>query len=61
MVDALHRIEEDPEQAGLDITPLKGELAGFRLRIGSWRATFSFEGEALVVTNIDVRGSVYQP
>ena len=33
---------------------------GFRLRIGKYRVLFGIKGDAIVVTDIDLRGKIYK-
>lgn len=58
---AFEQLAQNPEGAELDIKPLAGR-AGFRLRIGQWRALYRVEDHRLYieVIRIGARGDVYK-
>jgi len=58
---AFESLAADPERNDLDIKPMVGR-AGYRLRVGRWRALFRIEEDRMVVVILDVgpRGDVYK-
>lgn len=69
ILEALDKLEENPDREDLDIKPLTG-TEGFRLRIGDWRILFDREAlkpedreeeqEVITVQVIRPRGEVYK-
>ena len=69
IIEALDKLEENPDRDDLDIKPLTG-TEGFRLRVGDWRILFDretvqrqdqeAEQEVITVQVIRPRGEVYK-
>jgi len=54
---ALNALGKEPPEG--DIVPMEGEVATFRLRVGSYRAIFRYKDNCILVTHLDPRGQVY--
>ena len=54
-------LTENPSRRDLDIKPLQ-DRAGYRLRIGQWRAVYRIERERLIILVLDLgsRGDIYK-
>jgi mRNA interferase RelE/StbE len=61
ILDKLSELAQDPHAPDNNVKPLKG-VNGYRLRIGDWRAIYTVQDDALIVTVIRTgpRGSVYE-
>ena len=61
IIDKLHDLAEDPDNADLDITVLKGRI-GFRLRVGKYRVVYTRHDDILIIEIVRVgsRGDVYK-
>lgn len=60
IMDALEEMEIDPLSG--DVTPLRGNLDGWRRRVGRWRILFRLDQERrkVVIVGIGARGDVYK-
>lgn len=66
VLEALGKLEENPERRDLDVRPLEG-TGGYRLRIGDWRLLFDRQppedeedDEVVIVQAIRPRGDAYK-
>jgi mRNA interferase RelE/StbE len=50
---------KNPGSQANNVKRLKGSPAVFRLRVGEYRVIFTERGDAIVVTKIGPRGSIY--
>lgn len=58
---ALDELAKDPRpRPGLDIRPLRGMKGAWRLRVGSYRATYELEEGQLRFTRFGHRSTMYQ-
>ena len=59
VLEALQKLEDDPDRGDLDIAPLTS-IGGCRLRIGAWRVLFDQDGDRIRVRDILPRGQAYR-
>ena len=59
IIEALRKLAEDPSRTDVDVRPMVN-VAGFRLRVGKWRAIFLVAEDILWVERIAARGDVYK-
>lgn len=59
IVEAIHRLAENPERTDLDTKKLSG-MDLFRLRVGDWRILYDVTGLILAIEKISSRGSAYK-
>ena len=61
IVDKLHQLAMDPDNAEYDIKVLKGRV-GYRLRIGRYRVIYTRHDEHLIVEIVKIgsRGDIYK-
>lgn len=59
---ALAQIASDPLAPNNNLRPLRGVPGGFRLRVGDWRVSYTFDprGQKIRVFEIAPRGSAYR-
>jgi len=43
-----------------DVATLQGKKGEYRLRVGSWRVLWVYQDFGILITEIDVRGSIYK-
>lgn len=60
-VSAFDQLAEE-DDTGLDIRPLAGRQAGYRLRIGGYRAIYTVDNGQLIILVLDAgpRGDIYK-
>ncbi|MDA8239004.1 MAG: type II toxin-antitoxin system RelE/ParE family toxin [Nitrospiraceae bacterium] len=44
----------------LDLKPIEGESASYRIRVGKYRLLFSVDGQTAIISKIGSRGDVYK-
>jgi mRNA interferase RelE/StbE len=61
IVDQLHELQKNPDDASLDVDKLKGET-GYRLRVGQYRIIYTRYDDKLIieVIRIRTRGDIYK-
>ena len=61
IVNKLHELAVNPENAGLDIEILKGR-EGFRLKVGQYRVIYIRQDDQLIIEIVKVRsrGDIYK-
>ena len=61
IVDRLHQLARDPDNAEYDIKALKGRI-GYRLRIGRYRVIYTRHDEHLIIEIVKIgsRGDIYK-
>jgi mRNA interferase RelE/StbE len=58
----IQRVAADPWAPNNNLTPLKGVLNGFRLRVGDWRVSYTVDRGAAVIEVFEIspRGGAYR-
>ncbi|MEA3428468.1 MAG: type II toxin-antitoxin system RelE/ParE family toxin [Thermodesulfobacteriota bacterium] len=61
IVDNLHQLAANPDNASLNIDVLKGRK-GFRLRVGQYRVIYTRQDDRLIIEVIKIRprGDIYK-
>jgi len=59
---AIARVAADPSARNPNLRPLKGVQNGFRIRVGDWRVSYTFDREAQAIDVFEVapRGGAYR-
>ncbi|KJS00880.1 MAG: cytotoxic translational repressor of toxin-antitoxin stability system [Desulfobulbaceae bacterium BRH_c16a] len=55
IIDHVGKLEDFPENQGLDVKELKGHQYGFRLRVGRYRVLFDHDGGIRIVMIQEVK------
>ncbi len=55
----IEQFAAEPSSLANNVKALKGDIAGFRLRVGDWRVLMDDQGAVLAIVAIGARGRVY--
>ena len=60
--EAIDKVAADPTVPNNNLSPLKGVPNGFRIRVGDWRASFTLDRQAGVMSVFEIapRGEAYR-
>ncbi|MGH2341868.1 type II toxin-antitoxin system RelE family toxin [Segnochrobactraceae bacterium EtOH-i3] len=60
IIEKIQQYAAAPQGLANQVTALKGSPGGFRLRVGKWRVLFRLTDDAVQVTSVGSRGSIYR-